>query len=118
VFDPKPTINYPFVNTKGFWTDLEVYQANIMAEAGVLTRQYSAKDMATVLRPRYLTQTFEKLGWNVPKTPPFLPKGWAGTVGNPPYPPYGVTDLGHQEFPESGDLAKPWKFGGKTYQPT
>src|SRR5690606_15521098 len=35
VFNPKPTVNYPFENTKGFWTDLEVFQAGIMHEAGI-----------------------------------------------------------------------------------
>lgn len=116
--NPKPTINYPFEKAQGFWTDLEIYQANIMAEARVLRRQYSAQDMAAVLRPRYLAKTFEKLGWNVPSRPAFLPPDWSGTVGKPPYPAYGITDLGRQEFPGPGDLARPWTFGGQTYQPT
>lgn len=118
VFNPKPTINYPFENTKGFWTDLEVFQAGVMSDAGILKRRYTAADMASVLRPRYLAATFEKLGWNVPKTPPFLPPGWSGVVGKPPYPPYGMMLMGHQEFPGAGDLAREWSFAGKTYTPT
>lgn len=118
VFNPKPTINYPFENTKGFWTDLELFQAGIMYDAGILKRRYTDKDMASVLRPRYLAATFEKLGWNVPKTPPFLPAGWTGVVGKPPYPPYGPMLMGRQEFPGPGDLARQWTFGGKSYAPT
>jgi sulfonate transport system substrate-binding protein len=118
VFHPKPTINYPFDNTQGFWTDLEVFQAGIMHDAGILKRRYTAADMTSVLRPRYLAATFEKLGWNVPKTPPFLPTGWSGRVGMPPYPPYGPMLMGRQEFPGAGDLSRAWTFAGKTYSPT
>ena len=118
VFNPKPTINYPFENAKGFWTDLEVFQAGVMNDAGILRRRYTASDMASVLRPRYMAATFEKLGWNVPKTPPFLPANWSGTVGKPPYPPYGMMLMGKQEFPGLGDLAREWTFAGKTYTPT
>ena len=118
VFNPKPTINYPFENAKGFWTDLEVFQAGVMNDAGILRRRYTASDMASVLRPRYMAATFEKLGWNVPKTPPFLPANWSGTVGKPPYPPYGMMLMGKHEFPGLGDLAREWTFAGKTYTPT
>lgn len=118
VFNPKPTINYPFENAKGFWTDLEIFQAGVMYDAGILKRKYTSADMASVMRPRYLAKTFEKLGWNVPKTPPFLPADWSGTVGKPPYPPYGLMFMGRQEFPGPGDLAKNWRFAGKTYAPT
>lgn len=115
--NPKPTINYPFENVRGFWTDLEVFQAGVMADANILKRRYTAADMATVLRPKYMETTFQKLGWNVPKAPPFLPPNWSGTVGKPPYPPYGTAMMGRQEFPAPGDLSREWTFGGKTYKP-
>jgi ABC-type nitrate/sulfonate/bicarbonate transport system substrate-binding protein len=118
VFNPKPTINYPFENSKGFWTDLEVFQAGVMYDAGILKRKYTAGDMASVMRPQYLAKTFEKLGWNIPKTPPFIPADWAGTVGKPPYPPYGLMFMGPQVFPGPGDLARSWTFAGKSYAPT
>lgn len=118
VLNPKPTINYPFINTQGFWTDLELFQAGVMTDANVLKRRYTAADMKSVLRPQYLSQTFEKLGWNVPKTPPFLPANWTGKAGKPPYPPYGTMLMGPQEFPGPGDLAREWTFGGKKYRPT
>ncbi len=115
--NPKPTVNYPFENVAGFWTDLELYQAGVMADANILRRRYTAADMNSVLRPRYMANTFQKLGWNVPKTPPFLPPNWAGKVGQPPYPPYGTAMMGRQEFPGPGDLAREWTFGGKVYKP-
>ena len=117
VLNPKPTINYPFENLKGFWTDLEVFQANVMADAGVFKRRYTAKDMESVLRPRYLAKTFDQLGWSIPKSPPFLPSDWSGTIGKPPYPPYGSAHLGKQEFPGPGDLSREWTFAGRTYTP-
>jgi sulfonate transport system substrate-binding protein len=89
-----------------------------MYDAGILKRKYTAGDMASVMRPQYLAKTFEKLGWNIPKTPPFIPADWAGTVGKPPYPPYGLMFMGPQEFPGPGDLARSWTFAGKTYAPT
>lgn len=116
--NPKPTINYPFTSTAGFWTDLELFQAGVMADAGILKRRYTAADMNAVLRPKYMTETFRKLGWNVPKTPPFLPANWSGTVGKPPYPPYGTAIMGRQEFPAAGDLAREWTFAGKIYKPS
>jgi sulfonate transport system substrate-binding protein len=118
VFNPKPTINYPFENAQGFWTDLEVFQAGVMHDAGILKRKYTAEDMASVLRPRYMAATFEKLGWRVPTTPSFLPPGWSGVVGKPPYPPYGPMLMGRQEFPGAGDLVRAWTFAGKTHTPT
>lgn len=118
VLNPKPTINYPFMNAQGFWIDLELFQAGVMTDANVLKRRYTENDIKSVLRPQYLAETFRKLGWNVPKTPPFLPASWDGKVGIPPYPPYGTMLMGPQEFPGPGDLARDWAFGGKTFGPT
>lgn len=117
VMNPKPTISYPFENSKGFWIPLEEYQAGVLADANVLQRRYTDADFKAVLRPEYLTKTYDKLGWAVPKLPPFLPANWDGEAGKPPYPPYGLQYMGKQNFPEPGDLVRPWTFGGKTYQP-
>lgn len=117
VLNPKPTLNYPFENSKGFWIPLETYQAGVMADAGVLKRRYTEEDFKSVLRPIYLANTYTKLGWAVPKIPTFIPANWNGEAGKPPYPPYGLGVMGRQPFPESGDLTKPWQFGGKTYAP-
>jgi len=35
-----------------------------------------------------MTKTFEKLGWAIPKEPPFIPAGWKGDPAKPPYPDY------------------------------
>ena len=60
-----------------------------------------------------------KLGWAVPKQPPFLPAGWSGDPGKPPFPEYlhAINTRNPQAFPERGDLVKPWAFAGKTYTP-
>lgn len=117
VLNPKPTLSYPFLDANGFFINLEIFQAGVMADAGVLTRRYSADDFRALLRPKYLTATYEQLGWKVPAIPAFIPPGWKGKAGEPPYPPYGLTFMGKQEFPMAGDLVKPWQFAGKTYQP-
>jgi len=117
VLNPKPTLNYPSENARGFWIDLEVYQAGVMADANVLKRRYTADDFKAVLRPKYLANTYTKLGWKVPSTPAFVPPDWKGEVGKPPYPPYGVMHMGKQAFPAPGDLVKEWSFAGKTYRP-
>lgn len=105
VFNPKPTINYPFENSRGFWISLEAYQAGVMADAGILQRRYTDTDFKAVLRNQYLGRTFAKLGWAIPKSPGFLPTDWHGMAGKPPYPPYGLMYMGKQPFPETGDLA-------------
>jgi sulfonate transport system substrate-binding protein len=117
VFNPKPTVSYPFENARGFMINLEVYQAGVMTDANVLKRRFTVDDFKGVWRPMYLTNTFAKLGWKVPKTPAFIPAGWTGEAGKPPYPPYGAMYMGKQVFPGPGDLAKEWSFGGKLHRP-
>jgi ABC-type nitrate/sulfonate/bicarbonate transport system substrate-binding protein len=114
VFNPKPTVNYP---DPAFWIPLEVYQAGVMSDAGVLKRKFTEADFAPVLKPAYLANTYTSLGWNVPKQPAFLPADWKGKATNPPYPPYGIMQMGQQPFPEPKDLNKAWMFNGKAYTP-
>jgi len=115
--NPKPTLSYPFLDTDGVWAHVEAYQSGVMAEAGVLKRRYSPEDFKAVLRPEFMSGTFSKLGWAVPKRPVFLPEGWTGQVGHPPYPPYGIWNAGKQPFPQAGDLVRPWVFQGRRYLP-
>jgi sulfonate transport system substrate-binding protein len=115
VVDPKPTLNYIFENTRGFYIDLEIFQAGVMQEAGVLKRRYTAEEFKSFLRPNYLATTFKKLNWRTPDQPVFLPSNWPGKIGNPPYPDYGLMRMGKQEFPAKGDLIGPWSFKGKRY---
>jgi len=117
VFNPKPTLSFPFENTRGFWIPLEQYQAGVMTDANVLKSRYTDANFKAVLRPGYMASTYAKLGWNVPKQPSFIPANWTGEAGKPPYPPYGMMLIGRQQFPESGDLAKEWSFAGKVYMP-
>lgn len=118
VLNPKPTRNYVFEDIGGLWIPLELYQSGIMFDAGVLKRRYTEADFKAVLRPKYLAETFNQLGWAVPKRAPFMPPNWAGKVGQPPYPPYGVMEMGKQNFPGPGDLIRPWTFDGKTFKPS
>jgi sulfonate transport system substrate-binding protein len=117
VLNPKPTLNYPFLDSQGFFIDLEIYQAGVLADANILTRRYKAEDFRALLKPKYLAATYQQLGWKTPEIPAFIPADWKGKVGQPPYPPYGLMLLGKQQFPEPGDLVHPWQFAGKTYQP-
>jgi sulfonate transport system substrate-binding protein len=115
VLNPKPTLNLPFINANGFWAPLEEQQAGILTDAGILKRRFTQADFETILRPQYLTKTFQKLGWRVPDVPAFLPPGWTGHAGNPPYPPYGLMYMGKQVFPDKNDLTGEWYFGGTRY---
>ncbi len=115
VVDPKPTLNYVFENSRGFYIDLEIFQAGVMHDAGVLKRRYTADEFRSVLRPNYLANTFKKLNWKIPDQPVFLPSNWGGRIGNPPYPEYGLMRMGRQEFPTKNDLTGPWYYKGKRY---
>ena len=117
VLDPKPTLNYVFENTRGFWIPLETYQAGVMADAKVLQRRYTDADFKAVLRPAYLANAYKQLGWAVPAAPAFVPADWKGQAGKPPYPPYGLQYMGKQEFPAANDLVAAWQFGGKSFRP-
>jgi sulfonate transport system substrate-binding protein len=117
VLDPKPTLNYPFLNAEGFFIGLATYEAGVMTDAGILTRKYTTEDFLAILRPKYLGATYESLGWTIPKRPVFLPPDWKGKAGHPPYPPYGLMYMGKQKFPDKGDLSKPWTFNNVTYNP-
>ncbi|HEY8707143.1 MAG TPA: ABC transporter substrate-binding protein [Burkholderiaceae bacterium] len=84
-----------------------------------ITRPLTAADFAGAVDERFMRNTFGKLGWAVPKAPPFLPAGWQGKPSQPPYPTYmnALNTTSAQPFPEPGDLVKPWTFGGRAYQP-
>ena len=88
-----------------------------MADANILKRRYTEADFKSVVRPKYLADTFGRLGWAVPKQPAFLPADWKGEAGKPPYPTYGLMHMGKQGFPGAGDLVKEWSFAGKTFKP-
>lgn len=117
ILNPAPTVNYPFENTRGFWIPLDTFHANVLADAGVLRQHYTEADFASVFKPKYFAETCRQLGWAIPRQPAFLPQGWKGVAGHPPYPDYGYLTVGKEEFPGRGDLTRAWTFGGKTFQP-
>jgi len=112
----KPTYLYPHT---AFWFQENKNTVNWLYENKRMKTPLTEDEFRAVFRPEFMGKTFEKLGWAIPKTPPFIPAGWKGKVGEPPYPEY-LTYLnmkGPQAFPEKGDLVKPWTFKGRTYRP-
>jgi len=85
-----------------------------------MPRELSVDDMKSAFVPQYMERALAMNGFTLPAKPVFLPNDWNGAVGNPPYPKY--FNLGTlekpQEFPEKGDLTKPWSFKGVTYSPS
>lgn len=117
LFWPKPTVYYPFADPNGIWPKEESRISEWAYETGASKNRVTTEDWVKVRRTHYMDTTFDKLGWNVPKQPPFLAKDFGG-VGNLPYKPYGAALLdGPAPFPELGELKRPWTFMGKTYHP-
>lgn len=112
----KPTYSFPFAK---LWGEENARIAKWLKDRNRLTKILTAKDYEDSFDVRFMTKTYEKLGWKVPNQAPFLPVNWSGTIGTLPYPAYAnVNTLNRpQPWPESGDLTKPWAFNGKTYTP-
>jgi ABC-type nitrate/sulfonate/bicarbonate transport system substrate-binding protein len=114
---PKPTVYYPFDDPNGIWPKEEARISQWAYDTGASKNNVTNVDWQKARNTQYMDTTFDKLGWNVPKRPAFLPADFGG-VGNVPYKPYGAALLhGPAAFPEAGDLKKPWTFKGKTYNP-
>lgn len=112
----KPTHIYPHA---AFWGAVNETIFKWLHGQNRITRPLAAKDFADAVDARYMDRTFAKLGWAVPKQPPFLPAGWKGDPGKPPFPEYmhAINTKTPQAFPEKGDLVKAWSFGGKSFAP-
>lgn len=112
----KPTHIYPHA---AFWGAVNETIFKWLHGQNRITRPLAAKDFADAVDARYMDRTFAKLGWAVPKQPPFLPAGWKGDPGKPPFPEYmhAINTKTPQPFPEKGDLVKAWSFGGKGFAP-
>ena len=102
----KPTVTYIHPE---FWSAEDARVVAAQHAAGRLTQARTAAELATNFDARYLAKTFETLGWKVPERPVFLPPGWTGTVGQPPYPDYltPFSLAAPQPWPEPGDLRSP-----------
>ena len=112
----KPTYIYPHAD---FWGRVNDPIFRWLYEQKRITRPLTSRDFASAVDERFMRTTFGKLGWAVPKQPPFLPSDWKGQPDKPPYPEYlhPMNAKGPQPFPEAGDLTKPWTFAGRTYRP-
>ena len=112
----KPTYIYPHAQ---FWGAVNETIFNWLHGQKRITRPLKASDFAAAVDERFMKRTFEKLGWAVPTQPPFIPAGWKGDPGKPPFPEYihAINTKQPQAFPEKGDLVKAWSFGGKSFAP-
>lgn len=112
----KPTYIYPHAS---FWGGVNEAIFTWLYQNKRIQKPLTAKDFATAVDTHFMDKTFTKLGWAIPKAPPFIPKNWQGQVNKIPYPEYmhAFNTKEPQLFPEAGDLTKPWQFGGKVYQP-
>jgi ABC-type nitrate/sulfonate/bicarbonate transport system substrate-binding protein len=112
----KPTYSFPFAK---LWGEENARIAKWLKERNRLTKTLTAKDYEDSFDVRFMTKTYEKLGWKIPAQAPFLPANWSGAIGKLPYPAYANVNTlkGPQPWPEPGDLTKPWAFNGKTYAP-
>lgn len=112
----KPTYVYPHAE---FWGKANENIFTWLHENKRILRPLTAKDFMAAVDARFMTKTFAKLGWAVPKQPPFIPANWTGSPDKIPYPEYFTQEnlKAPQPFPEQGDLVKPWAFDGKSFAP-
>ncbi len=112
----KPTFIYPHAK---FWGEANEPIFIWLFQQKRIQRPLKAADFEQSVDARFMEKTFSKLGWAVPKAPPFLPANWQGSLAKMPYPDY-MTPINLKEpqtFPDKGDLTKAWSFGGKTFNP-
>ena len=112
----KPTYHYPHAE---FWGAANEPIFDWLFQQKRIQTPLKGADFAAAVDKRFMDRTFEKLGWAVPKRPPFLEASWNAPLDKFPYPKY-QTPLDFdkpQPFPEKGDLVKAWSFGGKTFNP-
>jgi len=112
----KPTFLFPFVD---FWSIEDASVTTELAAAHQLAAPLDVPTWQRFIIPTFAQNSFARLGWRLPNRPPWIPKDWTGSVGRPPYPEYpNVSNMRQpQPWPESGDLTRPWKFAGTTYNP-
>jgi ABC-type nitrate/sulfonate/bicarbonate transport system substrate-binding protein len=112
----KPTFVYPHAK---FWGEANAPIFKWLYQFKRIQRPLTASDFERSVDARFIDKTFDKLGWVVPKTPPFIPANWTGSLDKLPYPEYltPVNLKAPQPFPEKGDLTKSWSFGGQTFNP-
>jgi sulfonate transport system substrate-binding protein len=112
----KPTFIYPLAK---FWGDANEPIFDWLYQQKRIQTPLKSKDFQAAVDARFMQKSFEKVGWAIPKQPPFIPANWMGQLDKLPYPDYvqAINTKEPQPFPEKGDLTKPWSFGGKSYTP-
>ena len=112
----KPTYMYPLAE---FWGKANEPIFNWLYQQKRIQHPLKAADFAAAVDKRFMDKTFAKLGWAIPKSPPFIPASWPGQFDKMPYPEYStpLNTKVAQAFPEKGDLTRAWSFAGKTYNP-
>lgn len=112
----KPTYVYPHAE---FWGKVNHHIFAWLHENGRIRNALTADDFVKAVDANFMNATFKKLGWAIPKQPPFLPANWSGSPEKIPYPDYmhAYNMDGPQAFPEKGDLVSEWTFNGKTHTP-
>jgi sulfonate transport system substrate-binding protein len=112
----KPTYLYPMAD---FWARENEKIARWLFDNKRLQKPFSAKEFTGVFAPEFMQNTFERLGWKIPTVPPTIPQGWAGKIGELPYPAYDTvaTMKTPQNWPESSDLTRAYAFNGRTVKP-
>ncbi len=120
----KPTEMYPFAELYA----LEGARiSKFLFEGGRAKRQVTEADYMAYFAgaDAFVNASFKKLGWSIPKEPPFFPAGVtletykAWVKENKPFQfiwPYKTAKA--QAWPAHGDLQKPWSFNGKIYRPS
>ncbi len=111
----KPTWFFP---DGAFWAQENARVAEWLHKTGRLPGLVTQEDYKQNFAPAFAIQSLAKLGWKIPDKPTFIPAGWKGKVGTPPYPDYPNEDTLSQQqpFPEAGDLVKDWSFNGKLHK--
>lgn len=112
----QPTFAYPF---KDFWSRENVRIAKFLEQEEVLSNPVTEETWQSAMDDTFMRKTFERLGWDVPETPPWIPDGWTGEVGQAPYPEYDTEQNLEepQPWPVDGSLIKPWQFRGEVFEP-
>ena len=111
----KPTYIYPLPT---FWGRANEPIYNWLFENKRILNKLTAADFAKGVDSRFMDKTFDKLGWAIPKLPPFLPVSWNVPMDRIPYPNYDTpySMKSPQLFPEKGDLVRDWSFDGKVFK--
>jgi len=119
----KPTWIYPFVEV---YAPAGAQVAKFLFESGRLKEPLTEQAYREWFQggTRWMDATFKKLGWRIPKEPPYFPTGvtTAGFVRAVQAGqrlnlilPYKLDRP--QPFPEPDDLDRRWQFDGKWYEP-